>query len=312
MATYNTPVVTNAGTNLISQALIGNITLNFTNFKLSNHQYPSGTDYETLTDMEGIQLTNEPTSITHTEDNTVVVNGFFQNTEVTTAFQIWNIGLYAQGVPKDGSAPSEETLFSITATTVPDTFPANTSDASIVPKFTFEISNNAEITITVNPSGTATIQDIIDVRAEIQQRAPIPHVDSAGIYGIASNSQYGHVMTTSDPSVGGADTVPNSQALLQVYNAASPKTYTGTLTQAGWTGSSAPYTQTVIINGINTNSIPTVEINKTGLAASAVIEMLSAWGNAGLFVDSVPNGLTFSAFQAKPEIDINFFAVVVG
>lgn len=310
MGVYNATIVTNAGVTLISQALVGNITLNFTNFKLSSHQYPSGTDFAALTDMQDIQLTNEPTSITQAPPSQVNVLGFFENTSVTTAFQIWNIGLYAQSVPKDGSPAGPETLFAISSATQPDTFPAGGDAATLLPKFIFEISDTADITINVNPAGSATAADIEEVKALINLRAPIPHVDNNGIYGKATTSQYGHVVLSNNPAENDPDKVPSSAALYQVYSSATPTVYQGSLSASGWVGTSAPYTQSVAVSGVTAADSPTIDINPTGLSAVVIIEVLAAWGNAGITATTAANQINFSAYGAKPDVDINFIAKV--
>lgn len=77
-------------------------------------------------------------------------------------------------------------------------------------------------------------------------------------------------------------------------------TYLVSLPAAGWTGSAAPYTQTVSVTGISATDNLVV-----GLAASNTAAQYIAFANGGvLCTGQDDNALTFSAMISKPTTDL--------
>ncbi|MBE5984276.1 MAG: hypothetical protein E7248_13370 [Paenibacillaceae bacterium] len=157
MGQYNKAVLTAAGENLIARTLAGEIQLNITKAKTSNYIYPSGTDFKSLTDMQGInQTVSGPTTAVY-NDAMIQTRALFSNEEIASTYYIHNIGLYAM----DGT---EEVLFCIVTAETPDEMPQYNGVAST--SYIYNIQNvvqdAAQLNITVNPSGTATIQDVLE------------------------------------------------------------------------------------------------------------------------------------------------------
>lgn len=157
MGQYNKAVLTSVGENLIARALAGEIQLNITMAKTSNFIYPAGTDFKALTDMQGIKQTAaDPATAVY--DNTMIqTRVLFSNEEILSTYYIQNIGLYAM----DGT---EEVLFCIVTAETPDEMPQYSGVAST--SYIYNIQNVVQdadqLSITVNPSGTATIQDVLE------------------------------------------------------------------------------------------------------------------------------------------------------
>lgn len=157
MGQYNKAILTAAGEKLIARALAGEIQLNITKAKTSNYIYPAGTDFKLLTDMQGIKQTiADPTTAVY--DNTMIqTRVLFSNEEILSTYYIQNIGLYAM----DGT---EEVLFCIVTAETPDEMPQYSGVAST--SYIYNIQNVVQdadqLSITVNPSGTATIQDVLE------------------------------------------------------------------------------------------------------------------------------------------------------
>lgn len=83
---------------------------------------------------------------------------------------------------------------------------------------------------------------------------------------------------------------------------------TATLTVAGWTGSEAPYTQTVAVAGLAGDAHLIV-----GLAPSATAEQVEAAANAMLLATAQAAGsITVSAYGEKPEAAIPILIMEVG
>ena len=96
-----------------------------------------------------------------------------------------------------------------------------------------------------------------------------------------------------------SDMVDNNKAL----------SFTGTLSTTGWNGTSAPYTQTVTINGILASAPPPaidVELSSTW---STALQQEEAWALIKR-VAYADNSLTFYA-DAKPTVALNFKGVQV-
>ena len=157
MGQYNKAIITAAGENLIARAVAGELKLNITKAKISNHRYPDGTDYKALTDMDGVKQILEYPETKVLDNNMIQTRVLFSNEEIQVAYYIQNIGLYA----KDGE---EEILFCIVTAVIPDEMPKYNGVAST--SYIYNIQNvvqdAAEINIEVVPSGTATIQDVME------------------------------------------------------------------------------------------------------------------------------------------------------
>jgi len=157
MGQYKKAILTTVGEKLIAQALAGEIQLNISKAKTSNYAYPSGTDFKSLTDMQGVKQTvSDPVTAVYS-DAMIQTRALFSNEEIASTYYIYNIGLYAM----DGT---EEVLFCIVTAETPDEMPQYNGVAST--SYIYNIQNvvqdAAELNITVNPSGTATIQDVLE------------------------------------------------------------------------------------------------------------------------------------------------------
>ena len=85
--------------------------------------------------------------------------------------------------------------------------------------------------------------------------------------------------------------------------------FTGVLSADGWIGDVAPYTQTVIINGITSDVAPIIDLVVSNDVTIGNKE-ISQWSYITKAVTS-ENAITFSCYSTKPSIAINFKAKVV-
>ncbi|MGC6173305.1 hypothetical protein [Lacrimispora sp. 38-1] len=157
MGQYNKAVLTAAGEKLIARALAGEIKLGITQAKTSDYAYPDSTDLKSLKDMQGIKQTVRDPETTVLNETMIQTRVLFSNEEIASTYYIHNIGLYAL----DGT---EEVLFCIVTAEIPDEMPQYNGVAST--SYIYNIQNvvkeGGELNITVNPSGTATIQDVTE------------------------------------------------------------------------------------------------------------------------------------------------------
>ena len=99
-----------------------------------------------------------------------------------------------------------------------------------------------------------------------------------------------------------------AQARTNIDAPQKAKEYTATLTAAGWTGDSAPYTQTVTVTGLAADAHLIV-----GLAPTVTAEEMEAAAAAMLLATGQSAGsITISAFGDKPEAALPILIMEVG
>ena len=95
----------------------------------------------------------------------VQVSARFDNQDVSSPYLIQTLGIYAQ------IGSGSETLLAVSLATSPDQMPAE-SDASLsafIYNIQMTIQQASQLTFTVNPAGTATLQDLQDMLALIRR-----------------------------------------------------------------------------------------------------------------------------------------------
>ncbi|MCB6989249.1 hypothetical protein LI187_01860 [bacterium 210820-DFI.6.38] len=175
MGVYRAAIVTENGQNLIAQALANERPLIFTSAKTSSYSYPVGTDVPALTGLQDVVQSVLPFDSKVLGGNVAQVSVRFDNDGVDQTYRIETIGLYAK---IEGGA---ETLFSVTQATTPDEMPVQSdiSPSAYIYNIQHTVQNASQITLTVNPAGTATVQDIMDIES--------PEFDDSGtVEGISS------------------------------------------------------------------------------------------------------------------------------
>ena len=175
MGVYRAAIVTDNGQNLIAQALANEKPLIFTSAKTSSYSYPVGTNVPALTGLQDVVQSVMPFDSKVLGGNVAQVSVRFDNDGVDQTYRIETIGLYAK---IEGGT---ETLFSVTQATTPDEMPVQSdiSPSAYIYNIQHTVQNASQITLTVNPAGTATVQDIMDIET--------PEFDDSGtVEGISS------------------------------------------------------------------------------------------------------------------------------
>ena len=103
----------------------------------------------------------------------------------------------------------------------------------------------------------------------------------------------------------GATTAENARANI---GAASTAIYNGILPSSGWSNS-APYTQTIIVDGILNTDYPLVDINLS--EASDPTSIIEAWRLIGRCTVSANNTIVTYCYQEAPAVDIPIIFKVV-
>lgn len=98
------------------------------------------------------------------------------------------------------------------------------------------------------------------------------------------------------------DDNPHGVTAEQVGASQKPVILTGTLTAEGWSGSAAPYTQTLTITGIPASQDAAVFVS---IAPTSTAAQMEVWGACMVMATGhAQNSITFSAMVDKPEADL--------
>lgn len=147
MATFNPITITNAGEDILAQAVAGDGTLTFTAVSSSSDKV-SG-DLKNITELQNVRQTVAPV-IAILEDNTIQLSAVFSNSGLSQGYVVNTLGIYA----KIGSeAP---VLFAIATATDPDTVPGQNpiSPSNFYYQFNIAITDDSNITVSVPEEGS--------------------------------------------------------------------------------------------------------------------------------------------------------------
>ena len=145
MAGFNTPVITNAGINIINRAINGE-NLEFSNIKIGDGTYTGSEDLRTLTELVGYKNTFN-ISAASVDGNVLKINATVSNENVNVGYQIKEVGIY-------GKVGNQETLIAIATAINPDFLADRTSaPVTIIIEFYLTIDRASEINFTYSIPG---------------------------------------------------------------------------------------------------------------------------------------------------------------
>ena len=152
MARFNTPVITNAGINIINRAINGE-SLEFSSIKIGDGTYTGSEDLKTFTELVGYKNSFN-ISAASVDENILKINATVSNENVSVGYQIKEVGIY-------GKVGNQETLIAIATAINPDFLADRTSaPVNIIMEFYLTIERASEINFTYSiPSGV-----YVDVR----------------------------------------------------------------------------------------------------------------------------------------------------
>ena len=189
MGQYRSAVITDAGQALLADAISGSGTVTFSAVKTSSYAYPQGINIAGLTDLQDIVQTVTPFSVQVFNDTMLQVSTRFDNSDVTSAYLIQTIGAYAQ------IGDNDPVLFAVVQANTPDQMPvqSSVSPSAFIYNIQITVQQASQITVTVNPAGTATVQDIltlstqkVDVNGGELSETETSFDDSGSVSGITS------------------------------------------------------------------------------------------------------------------------------
>mgnify|MGYP004633832385 FL=1 len=84
---------------------------------------------------------------------------------------------------------------------------------------------------------------------------------------------------------------------------AAPVAFTAVLTASGWTGSAAPYTQTVVVTGLKASDEVIADVDMSGATAETCDGLTESWALVGT-ITTANNQITARCWGEKPENDL--------
>ena len=123
----------------------------------------------------------QPSSAGVFNDTMIQISARFDNTDVEQEYLIQTIGIYAQA---EGDSP---VLFAVLQATSPDQMPpsSNVSPSAFIYNIQITVQRASQITVSVNPAGAASIQDLENLKDEIRRIIPVT-LTAAGWSGSAA------------------------------------------------------------------------------------------------------------------------------
>ena len=213
MGQYRASIITDSGQQLIADAISGGGTVTFTAIKTSSHVYPEGTNVAGLTDLQDIVQTISPSSVQVFSKTMIQVSGRFDNSQVTQAYFIQTLGLYAKLGTED------ELLFAVIQADTPDQMPAQSavSPSAFVFNIQTTVRQASSISVTVNPAGTVTVEDLQNMGDQKVNIVVIPENEDIPVNKRESNTWY--LKVTDQQTISGGETITVSPNMgLKILN----------------------------------------------------------------------------------------------
>ncbi len=183
---FKQSVITNKGRALMAKLLSGKTVAQFTRIAVSSQVYTDG-QLAALTDGQLAALTSlanvkQSTTVQAKPNNaaTVAIEGAINNTGLSAGYYINTIGVYATD-PDEG-----EILYSVAIAINNGYMPADTgvSKSGLLLEVVTEVSNAANVNMSVNPAAVATKADIIEVRDELLDIKSFVGYNDSDVYGV--------------------------------------------------------------------------------------------------------------------------------
>ena len=130
MASWNRPVITNKGIELMNNAL-NNANIQITNIKISSRKYTD--NIQNLTTLEEIKKTIPISSITKLTDNKIKISAIINNENENQGYNLETIGIY-----------NNDNLFAVITAIESDFIPRNTGTGLLTINFELILNVNKQ------------------------------------------------------------------------------------------------------------------------------------------------------------------------
>lgn len=158
MASWNRPVITNKGIELMNNAL-NNANIQITNIKISSRKYTD--NIQNLTTLEEIKKTIPISSIIKLTDNKIKISAIINNENENQGYNLETIGIY-----------NNDNLFAVITAIEGDFIPRNTGTGLLTINFELILNVNKDTVFTMNYNTNALLTNK-DLDTIIQERMKI-------------------------------------------------------------------------------------------------------------------------------------------
>ena len=230
MSLYKSSKITNAGQDLLVQALSGDAKIQFTRIGFGAGEYESDSMITAQTELKDERQTVSVSALTTKGINTVVCTALLSNEELTKGYRINEIGLFAKDSSKSNA---KEVLYAICIAekNYADYLPEYNGFAPVKvhQSFYIEVADSSNTTILVDDNITATkkyVDEKLALKADELNGVLSLIVDGKGSVIDCKYSKIGKQITLSIPAIS-ADKLPASRTI------AFTSTISATLRPAG-------------------------------------------------------------------------------
>jgi hypothetical protein len=182
MASFNSTVITTKGHTLIAKIVAGTASPTFTQMKVSDTDYSAYTQAqkEAMATISSVKQSKAIASVSKVNAASVKVSAVVDNIALATGYYLKTIGLYATD-PTEG-----EILYSVTTAIQADWIPPNTgiSVTSIMIDLITVVSNSDNVSVSVDPNATATVQMVNDLNDKVSDLQAFIGYTDVDIFGV--------------------------------------------------------------------------------------------------------------------------------
>lgn len=182
MGAFKSAIITKKGQALLAKVVAGNTKLVFT--KIAVGDSPLSGDIASKTGIGTIRQSTAVASVVRQNDSNVKVSASFSNSALTAGYYVRNIGLYATD-PQEGEICYSISVADESEATADWMPPFNgIGVSSLLVDLVTAVSNASKVTVEVDPAAMATVAQIVDLQAQIDDVRTFIGYESSDVYGV--------------------------------------------------------------------------------------------------------------------------------
>lgn len=182
MGAFKSAVITKKGQALLAKVVAGTANFNFTSIKTSENTLTG--DLASKTGIGTIKQTANVASVIRQNDSNVKVSASFSNANLNAGYYVRNIGLYATD-PQEGEICYSISVADESVATADWMPPFNgIGVSSLMVDLVTAVSNASSVNVTVDPTASATVAQIIDLQSQIDDVRSFVGYEEDNIYGV--------------------------------------------------------------------------------------------------------------------------------